>query len=454
MMNTVKYGRLSLIIGLVIGLLPLSAAGAVYSCVELPPHLQKKPLSLVELSDIALSCHPSTRLTWAQSKAAWANLGIADSVFWPQISGLASYNDNSLRPHGGGTVHQYSSAAGFSLNFLVWDFGVSWSKAKAAQLQWRAALFNQSYALQQVILTLEQTYYSLIGQKDVVISSIQSVKEAKANLDAANAMRDQGVATIGDVYQSKSALLQAELALLQAEGTLKILEGQLLTNLGLPIKIPLNVAVVSDNFQTRPILESTECLMEYANHHRPDLLAAKAQFEASDAQLLAVKRQVLPNIQLSVLSQSLNATKGNVAGSGTDTSIGFSNRIQLSLSVPIFTGFSNTYTIRQAEAQKQAAAAQYDTLAQQIDLQVWQYYFNLQTAAKSIESSRALLISAKQAAEQAYGQYKSGVGNILTVLTTQATASSARTQWIQAKLNWYTALAQFSATLGNLIRER
>src|SRR5690606_21926240 len=116
---------------------------------------------------------------------------------------------------------------------------------------------------------------------------------------------------------------------------------------------------------------------------------------------------------------------------------GFFNGISLSLSVPIFTGFSNTYNIRQAEAQKEQAEAQYKLLNQQINLQVWQSYFDLQTAAKSIESSRSLLESATQAAKQAHGQYESGVGDILTVLSTQSTSSNARIQWIQAKLNWY-----------------
>jgi outer membrane protein TolC len=426
--------------------------------VDLPSSLKNKPLTLIQLSDIALSCHPSTRLAWAQSKAAWASLGIAESVFWPQINGLASYSNNSIRSNNQ-TTHQNSSAAGISLNFLVWDFGVSLSKAKAAQLQWRAALFNQNYALQQVIFELEKTYYRLIGQKDVVISSQQSVKEAKANLDAATAMREQGLATIGDVYQAKSALLKAELILLQTEGTLKILEGQLLTNLGLSIKAPLKLAPVPDVLETKPILESTESFIAYATQNRPDLLAAKAQVESSSEQLLAAKRQVLPAIQLSTSTQYQNS--GGALGNGLGTSggsgsngSGLFNGITLSLSVPIFTGFSNTYNIRQAEAQKEQAEAQYKLLNQQIDLQVWQSYFDLQTAAKSIESSRSLLESATQAAKQAHGQYESGVGDILTVLSTQSTASNARIQWIQAKLNWYTALAQLSASLGNTIRER
>ncbi|MEY3183051.1 MAG: hypothetical protein RLZ35_1036 [Pseudomonadota bacterium] len=442
----------ALITGLLIGLSPLSKAGAIGVCLTLPPSLENKPLSLATLSDLALTCHPSTRLAWAQSKTAWANLGITNSVFWPQISGFANYNNNSLRASGK-TTHEYTSGVGLSLNFLIWDFGASLSRSKAAQLQWRAAQFNQSYVLQQVILQLEQTYYSLIGQKEVVVSNQLSVKEAQVNLDAANAMRDQGLATIGDVYQAKSALLQAELNLLQAQGTLKILEGQLRNDIGLPISTPLQVASVPDTIQTHDMLESTETLMRYASHHRPDLLAAKAQFEASDAVLSAAKREIWPNLQLSMTTQSLNSSGSNAAGSGTDTSSGLSNRIQLSLNVPIFTGFSNTYTIKQAEAKKQAAKAQYQVLKQQIDLQVWQYYFDLKTVAKSIDSSRALLSSAKQAADQALGQYQSGVGNILSVLTTQATASNARTQWIQAKLNWYTALAQFSAALGNIIRE-
>ena len=49
-----------------------------------------------------------------------------------------------------------------------------------------------------------------------------------------------------------------------------------------------------------------------------------------------------------------------------------------------------------------------------------------------------------------YGQYKAGMGNILNVLTTQATLSNTRSQLIQAKLNWYVALSELNAALGNI----
>ena len=55
-----------------------------------------------------------------------------------------------------------------------------------------------------------------------------------------------------------------------------------------------------------------------------------------------------------------------------------------------------------------------------------------------------------QAAKQALGQYQAGVGNILTVLNTQATLVTARSQAIQAKINWYLALSELSVTLGKV----
>jgi outer membrane protein TolC len=106
--------------------------------------------------------------------------------------------------------------------------------------------------------------------------------------------------------------------------------------------------------------------------------------------------------------------------------------------------------VRQARAQVEIAAATRDQLAQQISLQVWQAYFALQTAEKSISNTDILFKSSEQSMQQASGQYKAGVGNILMVLTAQASLANARVQSIQARLNWYTALAQLAAAVGTL----
>ncbi len=182
-------------------------------------------------------------------------------------------------------------------------------------------------------------------------------------------------------------------------------------------------------------------LLAVAKMNRPDLLAAEAKVRQSQAQLAATKASAYPTL-------SITATTAQGVFSVTPRAP--LTTAALTLSFPLFTGFSYTYSVKQAEAQTESAAATRDQLNQQIQLQVWQAYFALQTAEKNIDTTEALLKSSLQASEQALGQYKNGVGDILSVLTTQTTLANARVQVIQAKLNWYIALAQFASAIGSL----
>ena len=122
----------------------------------------------------------------------------------------------------------------------------------------------------------------------------------------------------------------------------------------------------------------------------------------------------------------------------------------LTLNIPLFSGFSQKSALLKAQALIDQANANYDTLTQEMNTQVWQAYYTLKTAEQNIQTTRELLKSSSKAAQQVYGQYQAGVGNILTVLSTQSALNNARAQSIQAQLNWYTAMAQLSLALGKL----
>lgn len=61
-----------------------------------------QPLSLAQLTNIALNNNPATRVAWAQIKLAVANLGIAKSTYWPQINANINltYGINNAFKHG------------------------------------------------------------------------------------------------------------------------------------------------------------------------------------------------------------------------------------------------------------------------------------------------------------------------------------------------------------------
>ena len=58
------------------------------------------------------------------------------------------------------------------------------------------------------------------------------------------------------------------------------------------------------------------------------------------------------------------------------------------------------------------------------------------------------MASAQASYDLALGQYKQGVGSILTVLTAQAALDSARSQEASARWTWYSSLAQLSHDVG------
>lgn len=436
------------ILVLIIVSLGFSPVCAEQNCDSLSVALSVRPTTLIELTDIALTCNPATRIAWAETKMSFANLGVALSTFWPTVSGIGTMqgiSNSSISETSSSTAtakQQFVYGPGFSISYLLWDFGVRNQQVKAANYQLQAAKFTQNSVMQQTILQVEQAYYQVLGQKAVMVSLEESVTENKANLAAAVALRKQGMAVIGDVYQVQSALSQAQLNLEQAKGNFKILQGQLALAIGVPTETSIKLFKLSDKIETKLVLQPIHELMDDAKENRNDFLAADAQAKASEAQLEAVKRQRWPSIQLGMTTQRLYTSSANTANNYGSALLTFS--------VPIFSGFSQEYSIMQARAAKEKAVGQRDLLEQQVRLQVWQAYYQLETAANSIKTSETFLKSSLQAAKQAYGQYKEGVGTILTVLSSQATLDSARVQMTQAKLNWFTSLAQFSYAVGSL----
>jgi outer membrane protein TolC len=124
--------------------------------------------------------------------------------------------------------------------------------------------------------------------------------------------------------------------------------------------------------------------------------------------------------------------------------------IGLTLNVPIFSGFETTYRVRSAEAQVDVRAAQRDRLRNQVALDVWKAYQNLNTASQSLKATSDLVASAEQSERVALGRYKAGVGTVLDLLTAQTALANARLQRIQAGLDWHVYRATLAQTVGAL----
>jgi outer membrane protein TolC len=400
-----------------------------------------RPLSLPELTEFALQNNPRTRQAWFAARAAAAGVGIERANDLPQVTadiigqrsetGSQTGNQNPW-------LTRYGPAV--TLTYLLFDFGAGDSRVRAAEYQALAAVLTQNRVLQDVVFQVEQAYYRYLGFEALVRSNELFLKSVSTSLDATHRRREGGLATAADVYRAETQVAQAQLNLTRSKGELEKARGALSSAIGLPVNATVRVQTIEGEPRIREITESMNDIMNRAKMSRPDLIAAEAQARSARAQADAAARSGLPTV-------SVTATSGRTFYRDdrpfTDT-----NSVLLNLSIPLFTGFNQTYTVRQAEARAAEAEASRDALSRQTELEVWQSYYDVQTAAGGVSTTAVQLRAAQQTAEATLARYQGGFGSLLDLITAQVDESNARVQRIQSFLDWFTAVARLNFSIG------
>ena len=400
-----------------------------------------RPLSLPELTEFALQNNPRTRQAWFAARAAAAGVGIERADYLPQISAGAILQRSESSGQSGNQIPwltRYSPA--LTLSYLLYDFGARDSQVKAAEYTALAASLAQNRVLQDVVFQVEEAYYRCLGIEALVRSNELFLKSVSTSLDATQRRREGGLATAADVYRAETQVAQAQLNLTRSKGELEKSRGALSSAVGLPVNTTLQIQTLGGEPRIREITEALNDILSRAKANRPDLIAAEAQARSARAQADAASKSGLPSLTVSGATGRTFFVQ--------DLPYTNTNALLLSLSIPLFTGFNQTYTVRQAEARAAQAEASRDALSRQTELEVWQSYYDVQTAASGVSTTAVQLRAAQQTAEATFARYQGGFGSLLDLITAQVDESNARVQRIQSFLDWFTAVARLNFSIG------
>lgn len=400
-------------------------------------------LTLAEVVDLGLRNNLQTRLSWANARAAAAAYGSERGAYFPTIDGeVTGTRLKTVASQGRSAVTQSVLSPSLNLNYLLFDFGERSGNVGAARNALIAANFTHNATLQNVVLQIQTAYFQYIANRALLRAQQTSVREAQTNLAAAEERRRVGVATIADVLQARTAASQAELAAQTTEGNLQTSRGALALSLGLPANLPYDIDSTAGQVPVSALVDTVGELIDQAVQGRPDLAAARAEFESSRAQISVARAHRLPSLVLNGTGGRTYTTTLPQGGNNYTFSLG--------LQIPLFAGFSRLYDQREAVAQADAAAARADLLGQQVVFQVFSSYYALQTADRRVRTTEDLIASAQQSNEVALGRYKAGVGSVLDLLSAQSALADARAQQVLARLEWNTSLAQLAHDAGIL----
>jgi outer membrane protein len=407
------------------------------------PCAQRQPvgaLGLADVVDLALCNNPQTREAWASARVQAGLVGVAQAPYLPSLTGTAGSSRNRTDIEGVPATRRTVNSASLSFSWLLYDFGAREATLENARELLTAAISTQDSTAQSVFLAALQAYFQVHAFSAALDAAELSEKAAKESLAAAEARYRAGNATPADRLQAQTALSQATLTRIRVGGELQSARGVLANAIGVDAGRPIELRALGPISAPPDFESNVEALIAEARQRRPDLAAAEAQLRAARASVDASRAAHLPSISLTAVPSWQDSGGLSTNNSG----------IGVSVSIPLFSGFGQTYRVRTAEAQADLRAAQRDKLQLQVALDVWRAYQSLQTATQSMRTTTDLLASAEQSERVALGRYRAGVGNILDLLSAQSALAAARQQRVQSVYDWNVSRATLAQSVGVL----
>jgi outer membrane protein len=406
--------------------------------------------SLGELIDFAQSHNPETRFAWERARAQAAALRVARSELYPTLAAVAlsfTEHDDILADSTFVRQSVETIRAGFELSYTIFDFGARAGRIDAAKAELLATNFAFNDTHRKIIFTVEKSYYELLNTSGQVIAARTSLTNAKTAQQAAEDRLKQGLGTLPDVLEARSATAQAELDLQSVIGAKDVAAGDLATALGVSPTTVIQIQSIDDLSMPVSLGENVEAAIDRALVQRPDLLEQVAKIRVANARVKEARAAYHPSLELSFSPGAQTQIGAQQLFPRTHRD-GFTGGLAFSLSWNLFDGGARKNRLANERANLRAAEAQLNVTRDQIANETWAAYSNAKTAFQQRQAARALLEAASQSYASALEAYKYGVRSFLDVTAAQRTLADAQAAEVFARARVLTALAELAFRIG------
>jgi outer membrane protein len=421
--------------------------------------------TLPELIDIAEREHQETRIAWEIAKNAAIAQGFARSTYLPNVTAniVGGYQGSTGSSTAFGTqLGGSGSAAGtvsaLSFQWLLFDFGGRSNVVNASQKVAQSSRITFTGAHQKVIHDVCVAYYSLLASRLRVHTNEQALANAKDIQIAAEARYKEGVGTVIESTEARQLTAQFQLATVQAAGAERDAYAALLAAMGLSPLEEIQVAPLERRPLSPDVLTPVEELVKDALARRPDVLAAYASQQASQASVKAAEAQSRPKIFVAGTGAyssgelALSAIPGigdqlptlNISGRHWSTAL------IAGVTIPVFDGKRRADVVEQAKNDSAKAAAVLDRVRIDAAREIVIAMNSLKTSVAANEAAAVLQDAAKTNYDAALDSYKHGVGSVTVVIEAQTKVLQANLASDDAYSSTLSAAATLAFATGSL----
>jgi NodT family efflux transporter outer membrane factor (OMF) lipoprotein len=373
---------------------------------------------LNRLEVLATANNQQLAAAYANLQQARAQVGVARSSYWPQIS--AAPEAYRQRVSANETLGAAASSKGETFNTFslpldaTWEVDL-WGRVRRTVESARAGLAASADDLESSKLSIQAEvatdYISLVSLDAQVRVLEETCIAYRRSLELTQNRRKGGIATDLDVSQAETILTGTEAQIpavkLQRATTLHALATLCGRDaISFTVNAPTNMALIAPGIP----LEIPSALLE----RRPDIAAAERQVAAANANVGVATAAFFPAITINGLAgfQSVNAS----------SLFNWESRVWSmgpSLSWPIFTGGLNRAQLAAARASYDATVANYRQTVLSAFQDVEDQLVSQHLLEEQYEKENAALKSARRSVDISITKYKGGVITYLDVVIAQ-----------------------------------
>ncbi|MGB2629008.1 MAG: TolC family protein [Candidatus Acidiferrum sp.] len=413
-----------------------------------------KTFSLGELIDLGERRNPQTQIAWERAKQQAAQLGIARAALYPFLtSAIVGGTSNAQILLGPAFAAQDIQTVQplISLYYTVFDFGRRKDTIDAGKFNTFSSDFSFNDVHERVIFDVTASYYQLLGAKGEVEAAEASLENAQTVQDAVEARLKNGLATLPDALEARSASAQAVYELERARGVERVSQARLSQAVNVPPAQTLLVEDISKAVTIKDLRESVDSAIQRALGQRPDLLAQMAKVDSAQADTKQARANFFPTLSFDGFAGH-EWVRGTQSGDPTIYANGPSWLAELQLKWTIFDGKERNRRLDLAKAQENEAKSQLALLQEQAQVEVWTAYSEVQIALRQLDAANAFEEAASNSYSAVLEAYRYGVKNFLDVTSSQRTLAQARTALVEAKATLLTDVADLAFQTGDLLK--
>lgn len=289
----------------------------------------------------------------------------------------------------------------------------------------------------QLDFTVKTAFFSTMARRNIVEERRTQLADAEKDYEVAQGRHRLGVAKLSDVLQASVRREQARFNLVQAEGELSKSLTELNSLLGRALDTPYDL---QGSLDLEPRAPDRNALSDAALA-RPELKRAENALTIARNNVSLQKSAFYPVISASGAHSRIDGGLYGTLANDTDQSVG------LYATWNIFE-LGKIYKTRAAQIDVRVSEENLNETARQVLLEVAKAYEDFLTAIKDVRVAKEQFRSADQNYAQAFGEYKVGKGDILSLVTAEAALARAQEQLTLAKLNLVLAKALLERTAG------